>query len=189
MRLFVALEVPESLQRTLATLQERLKPALAEAGLRARWVPPGHLHLTLAFLGEVAEARLPALGSVLAEVAGRHDSFDACTAALGAFPSENRPRVLFLGLAPCAPLDALALDLQEMLRRAGFSLDAKPFHPHLTLARMAGGPARGLTRGARLPSRLLPARELLLVRSHLGPEARHEVLARWGMAGGMPGPA
>jgi 2'-5' RNA ligase len=179
MRLFIALEAPEPLRQEMVALQDRLRGA-GPSG-RLRWVPKAQMHLTLAFLGEVSEARLPELRGALAEAVPAHAGFEAATAELGGFPSLTRPRVLFLGLAPCAALDTLAADLQARLRAAGFQPDPKPFHPHLTLARVGGEARMGLAEGLfRLPG-ILPARELVLVRSHLAPLNRHEILGRWAL--------
>jgi 2'-5' RNA ligase len=75
------------------------------------------------------------LDHVAAAVVDRHDPFELRTAALMGFPREEAARVLCLGLAPCQALEALATDLRRALEDAGQVYDAKPFRPHLTLAR------------------------------------------------------
>lgn len=55
---------------------------------------------------------------------------------LGAFPNESKARVLWAGLDGEVPrLIALQARLASELRRAGFEIDSKRFHPHITLAR------------------------------------------------------
>ena len=58
------------------------------------WVVPGNLHLTMKFLGEVAEGRIGAIVSALTGAASDVNAFDANCAGLGAFPSLTRPRVI-----------------------------------------------------------------------------------------------
>jgi 2'-5' RNA ligase len=179
MRLFVALEAPEILRQGMAALQECLRPAVEGVGFRARWVPEPQMHLTLAFLGEVEERRLGDLEAALREVAGRHPPFEVPTTALGASPSPQAPRVLFLGAAPCDRLHALAADLQRQLAAAGFATDPKPFHPHLALARLSGKVEMDIPPEPLALPGILPARQMALIRSFLAPLSRHEVLARW----------
>jgi 2'-5' RNA ligase len=60
-RLFLALELPDDVVRALVEWQAR--------ALRGRLVPPGNLHITLAFLGARPAAELPAILAVLEEAA------------------------------------------------------------------------------------------------------------------------
>lgn len=131
MRLFFALPLPPDVKATLVTCQEGLRAA----GLRASWPDPAGLHLTLAFLGEVTEARLPHLLDLGAEVAGRHARQDLRTASLGGFPQDDAARVLWVGVVPDAHLAALVVDLGRVLGERGFPVETQPFLPHLTLAR------------------------------------------------------
>jgi len=128
LRLFLGLPLPPASCEALVGWQQ------GQPGIE-RWSPPGGLHLTLAFLGGRTPEALPILEACTAAVAGRHGTFDLCTAALGGFPTLRATRVLWLGLAPCPALEALAVDLRETLAACGEVFDAKPFHPHLTLAR------------------------------------------------------
>lgn len=128
LRLFFALPLPREIRDALGRW-ERATP-----GVMA-WTRPQGLHLTLAFLGARETGALPAVEACAASVAARHDPLDLRTAALGAFPGTKAARVFWLGLAPAPTLDALAADLREALTTAGETFDARPFRPHLTLAR------------------------------------------------------
>lgn len=133
-RLFVALDVPPAVRAALAALRVEMPGA--------RWTPPGRLHVTLRFLGDTPDERLPALSAALREIeapplALRLDG-------LTAFPSRRAPRVLVVRLAPD---DALA-DLQRRVEAAaqalGFEPEARPFRPHVTLARLKRADARAV---------------------------------------------
>ncbi len=103
---------------------------------RLTWVRPGNIHLTLRFLGEVDESRLPLIADALEEAASACPSFELVSDGLGAFPSMRRPRVLYLGLHDNAGLSALKAAVDSALAGAGFSGDDKPFRAHLTLCRV-----------------------------------------------------
>ncbi|GAA3442509.1 RNA 2',3'-cyclic phosphodiesterase [Planomonospora venezuelensis] len=98
MRLFAALLPP---QRARDELARALEPHRA-AWPRLRWADPGNWHLTLAFLGEVAEEVLPELEVRLARAASRHAPMTLAFTGAGAFPSARRARVLWAGLRDCA---------------------------------------------------------------------------------------
>lgn len=128
LRLFFALPLPADLRESL----ERWQRGQAEV---EGWTRPEGLHLTLAFLGDRPAEALPALLTIAAPIAARHGGFSLCTAGLGGFPRAGTARVLWLGLESSPALEALAVDLRGTLAAAGEAFDAKPFRPHLTLAR------------------------------------------------------
>jgi 2'-5' RNA ligase len=67
-RAFIAIELPEGIKQGLTTAQEQLK----DGGAGATWTKPEGIHLTLKFLGEVSEAKIPQIMSALTEaVRGR----------------------------------------------------------------------------------------------------------------------
>ena len=91
------------------------------------------IHLTLAFLGNVAEARLPELSIAAASVGG--EPFSINIDELG-FWAHNH--LLWAGCkAPSAPLDAISRRLRLALARAGFRVggEGRDFVPHVTLVR------------------------------------------------------
>ncbi|QSA97139.1 RNA 2',3'-cyclic phosphodiesterase [Methylococcus sp. EFPC2] len=125
-RLFFAVWPEESTRAALSALVRRLKP-----DIDGRWMPPETWHLTLAFLGSVeaervAEAR--ACGDAVRGEAGR--------LKLDRVEYWRRPDVLCLTSSlGSAALEGLAVSLADVLRRADFRLEKRPFKAHLTLAR------------------------------------------------------
>ncbi len=131
MRLFVALVPPESLRANLARELERRQGRLP----RARWVRAEHLHLTLAFLGDVEAAAVAPLAEALRARAAGVPAFTARLAGAGAFPSHGPVRVIWAGLEPEEDLARLAAAVRAAVGDADLAADDKPFRAHLTLAR------------------------------------------------------
>jgi len=123
-------------------------------------VPAGKIHLTLAFLGDVDEARLEP--AKLAAAALRESGFEMVLDQAGSF---RGARVAWAGCAVVpAGLARLQASLAGALAAQGFVLEDRPFAAHVTLVRKV---ARPLAPEAAAPIRWR-ARELSLVRSELG---------------------
>ncbi|PSQ91403.1 MAG: RNA 2',3'-cyclic phosphodiesterase, partial [Bacteroidetes bacterium QH_2_63_10] len=89
MRLFTAIDIPETLRDDLSALQE-------SKALAVRWSDPAQFHVTLRFIGEVSEARAVRYEEVLADV--DVDPVRCNPYGLDVLPSRRSPRVLMLGL-------------------------------------------------------------------------------------------
>ena len=71
-RTFIAIELPDTIIEHIALIQKKLK----KSGLRARWVKPGNIHLTLKFLGDIDSGMVTPIADGLSKTAG---TFDAIT--------------------------------------------------------------------------------------------------------------
>ena len=134
MRLFVALDLDDDAIQAIAAVQQRVAKAL-EANRSITQVDPARMHLTLVFLGEIAEATVPAIVDTLsASIDVRQ--FAAEFQGLGVFPTRGAPRVLWLGVAAGAEqIVEVQRAVASRVERLGVALERRPFHPHLTLAR------------------------------------------------------
>lgn len=186
MRLFVAVDPSEAVQRSIATEMEGLK-AFAP---RAKWSRPEALHLTLAFLGEVKDDLVPSFAAALEPIGGRHRPFELEVAGSGTFGPPLHPRVLWLGLGGAiAELAALRTDVVGALVPLGYVEEAREFSPHLTLARSRiprGEPALALCarQAASTSMGRFPVDELILYRSQPGPSGSlYTALARIPLTG------
>lgn len=139
-RTFVAIELEAPLRQALAQVQTAFRSRLEKSvgfGVRIQWVRPESIHLTLKFLGDIREDRVPAVQAVLARVAGGHGRFMVGVEGLGVFPDLRAPRVVWVGLtARVEELKRLAADVETALETIEFVPEAKRFNPHLTLARI-----------------------------------------------------
>lgn len=177
MRLFVAVNLPAD---------DRQRLFDATAGLRAgsypfRWALPEAVHLTLEFLGSVAEPAVPAIREVLAAVAGRHATFELGIGGVDAFPDLRRPRVIWVGADGGTTLLELQADLVESMEPLGFEPEKRKWSPHITIGRARPNARRtdftglGAVAGAIDYEATVPVESVDLMRSHLGPGgARYE---------------
>ena len=131
-RLFVALQLPDSLKQAVGELQSGLRSA--------RWLDEDALHLTLAFIGEVDGSAVRGIADTLETVAepapriGLH--------GIGCFPPRGVPRVLWIGASPRDEIVSLARTVRRALERAGVTLERRKFMPHVTIARFRRRPSR-----------------------------------------------
>jgi 2'-5' RNA ligase len=184
LRLFVAFDMPTQLMEALESgVVEPLRPVVPGA----RWTRPEGRHLTVKFLGEVADERVRGISRALAHAARGHAPFEAALERIGGFPSLRRPRVLWVGVGEGADAMArVAADVDEGLGGEGFQREARPFAAHLTLARFKVPAPVGQLPEVDVPSRPFPVSEVVLFRSELRREgARYTAVERFPLAGGQ----
>jgi len=127
MRLFIAVDLPESLRSLLRPLTEGMWRG-------AKAVPLEQLHLTLRFLGELPEPDLPQWRDCLSALSS--DPFSLSLSGVGVFPNPQRARILWVGLQSGPELFALQNQVEAAAQGLGLPPETKPFSPHLTLARL-----------------------------------------------------
>jgi len=187
-RAFVAVNLDPGLKESVAVVQERLKAARADVG----WVKPENLHLTLKFLGQVADASVQAIAEAIESAASGYGAFRLAFAGVGAFPQPRSARVVWVGIREGGEgLVGLQARLAAELQPLGFPPETRPFAPHLTLGRVRG-PGRREQLAQVLTS--LPAEPLgemvldriELMKSDLRPDgARYSILRSFPL-GGLP---
>ncbi len=154
-----------------------------------RWVGRDRQHVTLAFFGEVPDARVPALTDALTAALAEVD-VHLRLAGAGTFPEKGDPRVLWVGVdGDVEELAGLAAAAAGAGRSAGIAVDRRAYRPHVTVGRWAFS-ARGDRRiAAALANYAGPhftAGEVVLMRSQHGAAPRYETVAAWR---GAPGDA
>ena len=128
MRVFIAIELPEDVRQKLANLEQELRPVTSST----RWVAPESIHLTLKFIGEIAEARLEEIDQALEGLTWR--PFQVVVRGVGFFPGARSPRILWAGLTASTMAD-LTLEIDTRMERFGFEKEKRAFRSHITLAR------------------------------------------------------
>ena len=174
MRLFCGLSLAYEVRRNLELLLEHLRPQA-----KLQWSPPDNLHITTKFIGEWADERVNEVRDALASIPAP-GAIQIAIRGLGWFP-----RVLFAGVDAPRQLQDLHAAADEKLAAIGVKAESKPYHPHLTLARIKSpdglAPLRQAIAG--LPSAdfgAFTAAKHLLYRSKLTPAgSQYSVIAEF----------
>jgi RNA 2',3'-cyclic 3'-phosphodiesterase len=179
-RAFLAIPVTSPALEAGTALLDELRRSVGEV----RWVRPEGLHLTLHFWANLHEDNVARVLQAAAAALDGTAPYPAELAGLGAFPRDGDERVLWLGMREGQQRTvALQGAVERALESAGFPMEQRAFHAHVTLGR----PRQRLDADARRRWRgfagtVLPpcaVREVLLYRSQPGPGgSRYEVLAR-----------
>lgn len=185
LRAFLAVTVDG--EETAARLGALLSQLRKVRGLRP--VPPHQLHFTLKFFEDLPEAKLAAAKGAAGRAAAAAAPFSLNLLGLGTFPSRGPARVLWVGCGSGSDaLVALAAAVEREFALEGFEPEARPFSPHLTLARVkepraARDTAAVAAANAAFEGGAVPVRELVLFQSVLGPSgASHTPLGRFPLA-------
>jgi 2'-5' RNA ligase len=133
MRAFIGLALPEAIRARL----QRLQSELGASGVDVKWVEPANLHVTVKFLDEISEAQRQAIETMIGQVASREAPFELGLDGVGAFPSVNAPRVVWVGLAQGREsLVRIAQALEQEGQRIPLRREERAFAAHLTLGRV-----------------------------------------------------
>jgi RNA 2',3'-cyclic 3'-phosphodiesterase len=183
-RLFVGVELNETVRRSAAAIAAAAAERLGRQ-VRARWIPPNNLHITLWFIGHVTEDRAQhILRAVDRPFATR--AFELQVAKLGTFPPSGPPRVIWLGIdAGAESLNRLHGELAARFAPIGITPEPRPYSAHLTIARVSSS-ERGSSSSLRASIRAIPAaaggcrvESVTVFQSHLSPKgATYEALLR-----------
>ena len=162
-RTFIAIELDAEMRGRVMEHIKRLRRELPN--VRASFTREDNLHLTLKFLGNVPVADIPKISDAVASATKSVSPFEVTFSDCGTFPPHGRPSVLWIGagspgrgpqagsppgvldILPDGPartatvstgssLDRLYGAIDEDLAAVGFAREARPFHPHLTIARL-----------------------------------------------------
>ena len=168
MALFVAVEVPEPVG---FDVEVALDPVRSSRPV-LRWVDPSRYHLTLLYLGKVADVTVPAVIAAVEEACGGVGPFPLkLESRLGTFGR----RVLWAGLEPSPPLRSVALSLRHTVGQVlGVPDGDRPFSAHLTLARAGREPVRSsAVANFEMPPLGWKVERIVLMRSADGYEVVH----------------
>jgi RNA 2',3'-cyclic 3'-phosphodiesterase len=136
-RLFVGLRVSLATANQLSRAVDILARRARDGGLDLKWVPPASYHLTLKFLGWTRAPAVDAVRDALERAVIGASRFTFKTGRLGGFPSVDKASVLWAGIdEPTGALTALAAAVETAMIGIGYAAETRPFHPHVTLARL-----------------------------------------------------
>lgn len=134
-RLFVSIDLPASIEKTLVSLNPHVTGV--------HWVAGDQMHLTLGFFGEVPDEADPKLREKLSAIKFR--AFFLPIEDVGTFPAKDPVKIIWIGVGKGHPhLFQLHKRVQEAALAVGLEADLRPWHPHITLARCRDVPAGAL---------------------------------------------
>jgi 2'-5' RNA ligase len=133
-RAFIAIELDHTVLKALDRVQGELKREVPPGVVR--WVKSSGIHLTLKFLGDVPAGQIQDLDAGLQCACGSFGPFTLAIAGLGCYPNPGRPRVVWVGVEdPGCVVGKLQQSVEREIAPLGYSTEARPFSPHLTLGR------------------------------------------------------
>jgi len=185
-RVFCAVDLSAAIGDRLMQHITRLREAVPQSG--ASWSRESNIHLTLKFFGDTQQSRISGLSEATSRAVRGRAPFKIVIEQTGSFPKAGAPRILWIGVSDeSGELNALKRHLEDECAREGFDKESRPFHPHLTLARLR------LPRAARAlavahkemgfePIEVVVS-ELKVIRSELNSEAaKYTVISRHPLA-------
>ncbi len=156
-----------------AAAHEQVVKLRGELALSGAAVAPDNLHLTLLFLGGTdAKTRLDIERSCDAV---HVSSFTLTLDQVGYWP---KPRIVWMGAANIPPaLSSLVAQLNAIAARSSFTVDTRPYAPHITLVRKASA-----LKGARITPLQWEAHNFSLMESQSTPNGvKYVELHRWNL--------
>jgi 2'-5' RNA ligase len=165
MRLFVSIELPDEVRNSLRRAQEHLAEIV-----KAKWTPADQFHLTLKFLGETEDARVPRLVDELRSVRF-HKALRLRIAGFVCFPPHGPIRIIAAAMKDegglCAELQS---EIDQACHDAGFPLEGRRWTPHATIGRVKDRTAAGVRSAVmahQLPALDFEIDEFALMESNL----------------------
>ena len=138
-RCFISVNLPDGATAAIDSVITELR----KTGADVKWVNAENIHLTLKFLGNTDEQLIPRISDALCKKLSHYKTFYITIADVGCFPSEKRPRVVWVGIEESVPLADIQKDIDEVMTGFGFSPEARFFSPHLTIGRVRS-PKKGI---------------------------------------------
>lgn len=173
-RTFISVRIPEPscLKHVLDDLadMDNVRPS-----------PLSQMHITLRFIGDVDERKVPKVVECVRSACRDRKAFDISLSGTGCFPNRNRPSVVWVGASPAEELTDLAETIGRKLSSAGIGSDDKPFKAHITIGRCKGPTDLSGFLDTHRDERFteFTCSEVLVMKSVLSPAgAKHSVIER-----------
>ncbi len=180
MRIFLAISPPEEVKQRVWDVTAPLRETTTDVG----WVPKPKIHLTLKFIGKMADERIEPLISAMAAIARTHAAPVVHLETVGAFPNFRKPRVIWMGIDQEPRLELLHHDVEVACDALGHELEGRAYRPHLTLGRVGNAVGADEAKVLRTAARRIRftdqffARSIDVVQSVPGPGgSKYSILA------------
>ncbi|MCF6149559.1 MAG: RNA 2',3'-cyclic phosphodiesterase [Candidatus Kuenenia sp.] len=132
-RLFIAIEITDTIRKNLSIFQNDLKKTSADI----KWVAPENLHITLKFIGATDDDKIGNIITVINQSVVNIKPFDLCYMGAGVFPAGKNPRVIFAKAVDSnGVLTTIYEKLNSQLSVMGITYDERKFEAHVTVGRV-----------------------------------------------------
>ena len=132
-RTFLSLNIDASVEPLAAEIQKRVKEQLGRH--HVKWEDPAKFHLTLRFLGDIDEDKIPELTGVLDRLKFDFEKIDFTAKGIGFFPDSKYPNVVFIDLSESGSnTEKLVGFIDKIIFNFGVRPEKK-FIPHITIGR------------------------------------------------------
>ena len=128
MRLFIAINFKENEKKQIQNVIREIE----KNSIQGRFVKNEHMHLTLEFLGEVTEEKVPVIKNAIKQIT--FEPFTMNLSSLGYF-KRRQGDIYWLGIEHNDTLFEIQARLHDSLIREGFELENRPYKPHITIGR------------------------------------------------------
>lgn len=134
-RTFIGIPFPEEVSESLIRLQERLRGGISNERI-VKFERKQNFHITLQFLGDTPKSELLEIRNTLENVVAQIPSFTISFAKPDVFGGK-KPRVFVVNIDQGTDsLVKIQSELAFQLKKIGFKPDKRPYHPHVTVARI-----------------------------------------------------
>lgn len=161
----MAINLPAQIRLQLANYYLNLGKILPKQNIKP--VETDNFHITLYFLGDQSEERVKKISQAAERAVDGWRKFNLTLDGLNAFPCKKFPRILVLNVKG-GDLQNLRHRLGRELKTAGIEIDERPWHAHITLARIASGEISfAELEKIKIPAIEWPVASAELMQSHL----------------------
>ncbi|WP_147532663.1 RNA 2',3'-cyclic phosphodiesterase [Bacillus marasmi] len=175
---FYALKLPNEVKQKLNEYCQSIQSEFPFS----RWVHKEDYHITLAFLGHAPQDKLETTKMLIKAAISEFKAFPLTIQSLGTFGRSDAPRIFWAGIEPAPSLVDVRAAVFSACEQAGFKLETRPFHPHITMARKWQGDASFPLSTAELEKYFttpisFQAQEIVLYQTHLDKSPKYEAVA------------
>lgn len=135
MRSFIAVDLDDELIPKVVEIQTQIREG------KIKFVEPENLHFTLKFLGEITEQKARDVTARLREICSAFKPFPILMKGVGAFPSLNYMRVIWVGVES-EEFYTLSKLVDSGMAKLGFKQEHETV-PHLTVGRVKAAGNKG----------------------------------------------
>ncbi len=133
MRTFLAVDIDKNARSLVSQAISRIDVSKA----KVKWVADQNLHVTLRFLGEVDDSKLPGICQLVADAASEVAAFDFRVSEIVCVPKAGPVRMFWAGVTdPTGQMNLLYENISLLLEAEGYPPETRPFLPHITLGRV-----------------------------------------------------